>query len=63
MTRSNLYRNADFEASTEEGCALKPEDVASAVNYVLSLEKGIQVPEIELLPQFHRIAKKTGAKM
>lgn len=58
MTDTDLYRNADFKASNEDGCALSVKDVAEAVRYILSLPTGVQVPVLEILPQYHRIMKK-----
>ena len=58
MTRTNLYRNADFEASNDAGCSLVPEDVAEAVLSVLRAPEGVCVPELVITPQYHRIAKK-----
>ena len=55
MTDTNLYRNADFTCSMDEGCYLSPEEVASAVNYAIN--SGC-VTNITLKPQFHRIARK-----
>ena len=55
MTDTNLYRNADFTCSMEEGCYLSPDEVSSAVNYALT--SGC-VTHITLKPQFHRIARK-----
>ncbi|MGN1023304.1 MAG: SDR family NAD(P)-dependent oxidoreductase [Lachnospiraceae bacterium] len=58
MTDTNLYRNADFAASKEEGCSLTPEDVAEAVRLVLDAPDHLCVPEVVLTPQYHRIEKK-----
>ena len=58
MTDTDLYRNADFKASNENGCALSVKDVVEAVRYILSLPSGVQVPVLEILPQYHRIMKK-----
>lgn len=55
MTDTNLYRNADFTASKEEGCHLTAMEVAVATIY--ALESGI-ITHMELKPQFHRIARK-----
>ena len=55
MTDTNLYRNADFTCSTEEGCYLSPDEVSDAVNYAIN--SGC-VTHITLKPQFHRIARK-----
>jgi short-subunit dehydrogenase len=58
MTDTQLYRNADFAASKEEGCSLTPEDVAGAVRLVLDAPDHLCVPEVVLTPQYHRIEKK-----
>lgn len=58
MTRTDLYRHANFTASDEPGCALSPEDVARAVAYLLDQPDGVVVPEMELRPQYHRIERK-----
>ena len=55
MTDTNLYRNADFTCSMEDGCHLSPVEVADAVSYALS--SGC-ITHITLKPQFHRIARK-----
>ncbi len=59
MTRTDLYRNADFEASNDEGAALDPEDVAEAVADVLDMEPGRVITEMTITPQYQRIQKKT----
>lgn len=58
MTRTALYRNADFAASEEAGCSLAPEEVAEAVLAVLHAPEGVAVPELVLTPQYRRIARK-----
>ncbi|WP_026508962.1 SDR family oxidoreductase [Butyrivibrio sp. MC2013] len=58
MTRTELYRNADFEADSEEGTGLDPIDVARMVGVVLDLPDGVTLPEITIRPQKHRIRKK-----
>ena len=60
MTRTDLYRNADFEASDDEGAALDPEDVAEAVADVLDMEPGRVITEMTITPQYQRIHKKDG---
>lgn len=57
MTNTNLYRNADFEADTAEGCCLEAEDIASVVKDVIC-HKNFVTSEIVVQPQFHRIHKK-----
>ena len=60
MTRTDLYRNADFEASSDDGAALDPEDVAEAVADVLDMEPGRVITEMTITPQYQRIQKKDG---
>lgn len=57
MTNTNLYRNADFTA--DEAVCLNPEDVAKSVFYALDAPDGVDISEIKIKPQLHRIKKKT----
>ena len=58
MTDTNLYRNADFTADTSYGCCLFPEDVADTIVWALKRPDGINVNDISISPQFHRIKRK-----
>ena len=58
MTKTNLYRNADFEQGDEEESYLVPEEVAEAVEYVLSQREGLVISDITLKPQIHRVRRK-----
>lgn len=58
MTKTNLYRNADFREGDEPEAYLLPEEVAAAVEFVLSQREGMIVSDITLKPQFHRIKRK-----
>ena len=58
MTDTNLYRNADFEASKEENARLVPQDVADAVRYILNSDPHMVITEFTVRPQLHRIEKK-----
>ena len=58
MTDTNLYRDADFTCSNDNGCALYSEEVADAIRYILQQRKGVVVPDITIRPQYHRIARK-----
>lgn len=58
MTKTNLYRNADFEQGNEEESYLMPEEVAQAVEYVLNCREGLVVSDITLKPQIHRVKRK-----
>ena len=59
MTRTNLYRNADFQEGEEEESYLMPGEVADAVAYVLGQREGLVVTDITLKPQIHRIRRKS----
>lgn len=58
MTKTNLYRNADFREGEEIESYLLPEEVAAAVEFILSQREGMLVSDITLKPQLHRIKKK-----
>jgi NADP-dependent 3-hydroxy acid dehydrogenase YdfG len=58
MTQTNLYRNADFREDDEAAAHLEPQEVAQAVEYVLSQRQGMAVTDITLRPQLHRIKRK-----
>lgn len=58
MTKTDLYRNADFDVDLSQGAFLEPEEVAEAVEYVLARPEGVVVPQIVLRPQYHRISRK-----
>ena len=58
MTDTGLYRNADFTADPDYGCSLRPEDVADAIVWAVSEPAGINVNDITISPQYHRIKRK-----
>lgn len=58
MTRTNLYRNADFSNDEAVEAVLEPHEVAEAVRYALEARDGMVVSEITLKPQCHRIKRK-----
>lgn len=58
MTKTNLYRNANFRESDEDDSYLMPEEVANAVEYILSQREGLVVSDITLKPQLHHIKRK-----
>lgn len=62
MTKTNLYRNADFREGDETEAYLLPEDVASAVEFILTRREGMIVSDITLKPQIHRIKRKEVGK-
>ena len=58
MTKTNLYRNADFTVGEEEESYLLPKEVADAVEYLLEQREGVVVSELTVKPQLHRIQRK-----
>ena len=56
MTKTNLYRNADF--TVDDDACLFPEDIADTISYVLSAGNHLNVTELTIQPQKHRIQKK-----
>lgn len=65
MTKTNLYRNADFQEGEESASYLLPEEIADAVEFVLGQREGLVVSDLKLKPQIHRIRRKqkvTNAK-
>lgn len=58
MTKTDLYRNADFREGEEAESYLLPDEVADAVAFILSQRDGLIVSDITLKPQLHRIRKK-----
>ena len=57
MTRTSLYRNADFTCDEGEGASLFPEDVADAVEELLKKREGMTVTQLTLQPRYHRIKR------
>lgn len=62
MTKTNLYRNANFTASDEENASLLVEDIVSAVAYILSQKENVAINTISLTPQIKRIKNVDKAK-
>ncbi|MCM1267083.1 MAG: SDR family oxidoreductase [Bacteroidales bacterium] len=58
MTDTGLYRSADFGADTSDGCCLSPEDVAAAVIGAINAPDGVNLCDITVAPQYHRILRK-----
>ena len=59
MTKTDLYRNADFTCASDEDCHILAEEVADAVRYILEARDGLVIPEITLKPQRNRIVRKS----
>lgn len=60
MTRTKLYRNADFTASDAPDAALLPQDVADAVRMLLTARDGLVFTDLTLTPQRHQLVKKAA---
>lgn len=56
MTKTKLYRNADFTA--DDTACLYSNDIADTIFYVLSAGEHLNVTELTIQPQKHRIQKK-----
>lgn len=59
MTKTNLYRNADFDVGDTDDTYLNPKDVADAVKWVLNQREGMVITDITLKPQYHRLSRKS----
>lgn len=58
MTKTELYRNADFTVGEETESYLLPGEVAQAVEFILNQREGLVVSDITLRPRLHRIRRK-----
>lgn len=58
MTRTELYRNASFCAAEDADAALTPEEVAEYALFALTARKGLNLTELTMQPQRHRIERK-----
>ena len=57
MTKTDLYRNASFTAAEEEDAALTPEEVADYALFALTAREGLNLTELTMQPQRHRIER------
>ena len=57
MTKTNLYRNANFKEGPTPDTYLLPEEVADAVAYVLEARDGLVISELTIKPQRHQLTK------
>lgn len=58
MTKTNLYRHADFCEGEEEESYLFAEEIAEVVREILNQRDGVVVTSVTVRPQIHRIRKK-----
>lgn len=56
MTETNLYRNADFTA--DPTACLFAKDIADTIVYLLNHQEHLNITELTIQPQKHRIMKK-----
>ena len=61
MTRTELYRNASFDAANEEDASLSPEEVADSALFALTAREGLNLTELTMQPQRHRLHVKKSA--
>lgn len=59
MTKTGLYRHADFREGEAADTYLLPEEVADAVGFVLGQREGVVITELTVRPQRHQIRKVT----
>lgn len=58
MTKTSLYRNANFDVADTLDTYLEPSEVADCVMYVLNQRDGLIITDITLKPQRHQLSKK-----
>lgn len=58
MTETDLYRHADFSAAPAPDCSLTASEVADYVLFALTQRPGLNLTEITMQPQRHRLIKK-----
>ncbi len=57
MTQTDLYRNASFCASEDSDAALTPEEVAEYAVFALTARDGLNLTELTMQPQRHRLER------
>jgi len=57
MTQTDLYRNAPFCAAEDTNAALTPEEVADYALFALTARKGLNLTELTMQPQRHRLER------
>lgn len=58
MTQTDLYRNSSFCAADEADAALAPEEVADYALFALTAREGLNITELTMQPQRHRLERK-----
>lgn len=62
MTKSNFYDNSNFTYEDEEDAVLLEEQIADALEYVLTASENLVINEITLRPQKNKIKRKNPKK-
>ncbi len=57
MTKTDLYRNASFCAAEEDDASLTPEEVADYAFFALTARDGLNLTELTMQPQRHRLER------
>lgn len=57
LTQTDLYRNASFCAAEDTDAALTPEEVADYALFALTARKGLNLTELTMQPQRHRLER------
>lgn len=57
MTKTDLYRNAAFCAADSDDAALTPEEVADHALFALAAREGLNLTELTMQPQRHRLER------
>lgn len=57
MTQTDLYRNASFCATEDTDSALTPEEVADYALFALTARTGLNLTELTMQPQRHRLER------
>lgn len=60
MTKTNLYRNADFSEDEDILAHLNPKEVADIIEYIIGCRDGLVISDVTLKPQLHRIKRKNN---
>jgi NADP-dependent 3-hydroxy acid dehydrogenase YdfG len=59
MVKTNFFESLTFQPGDDESHALRPEDIAETVNYILNSNKNMVIDEINLNPANKVIKFKT----
>ncbi len=57
MTQTDLYRNASFKAADAKDASLSPEEVADYALFALTARGGLNLTELTMQPQYHRLER------